>query len=85
MVDWTNNPQIETDPDVVHGAPVFRGTRLPVDAALESYYAYREIEGLSDQEAVNATLESFPSIPNGAEGLRAVLAYESSHEHQLTP
>lgn len=82
---WKSCPQIEINPDVVHGAPVFRGTRLPVEAALESYYAYRELEGMSDQQAVDATLESFPTIPDGADGLRTVLTFETLHEHQLTP
>ncbi len=38
---------------------VFALTRMPVEDAIEIYYAYREIEGLSDEEAVNALLDSF--------------------------
>jgi hypothetical protein len=37
---------------------------------------------MSDEDAIKATLEAFPTIP-GAEGLRAVLAYEAAHQHQL--
>ena len=84
-MDWLQHPQIESDPDIVHGAPVFKGTRLPVENALESYYAYRELEGMSDQQAIDATVESFPTIPNGAAGLRAVLACDASQQHQLQP
>ena len=82
--DWKHCPLVSIDPETVHGEPVFEGTRMPVEDAIENYYAYRELQGLSDEEAVKATLESFPTIP-GAEGLRAVLAYEAAHEHQLQP
>jgi uncharacterized protein (DUF433 family) len=81
---WDDCPLVTVDPEVVHGEPVFNGTRVPVETAIENYYAYRELQGMSDEEAVKATLESFPTIP-GAEGLRAVLAYESTHDHQLQP
>jgi hypothetical protein len=30
---------------------------MPVEDAIESYYAYRELEGMSDEEAVGAILE----------------------------
>ncbi len=36
---------------------------MPVETAVESYYAFRELEGMSDVEAIKATLESFPTIP----------------------
>jgi uncharacterized protein (DUF433 family) len=72
------------DKEVMHGAPVFRGTRMPVEDAIENYYAYRDLQGMSDEDAIRATLESFPTIP-GAEGLRAVLDFEAAHQHQLQP
>ncbi len=75
-------PLVSIDADVMHGEPVFSGTRMPVEDAIESYYAYRELEGMSDQEAVNALLDSFPTIP-GADALRAVLSYQDAREHQL--
>jgi uncharacterized protein (DUF433 family) len=68
----------------MHGEPVCDGTRMPVEDAIESYYAYRELEGMSDEEAVNAILDSFRTIP-GPDALRAVLAYEAAQEHQLQP
>ncbi len=80
---WKGCAQIDIDPEIVHGEPVFKGTRLPVEAALESYYAYRELVGMSHEEAINATLDSFPTIPGGAGGLRVVLAYETSRERQF--
>ncbi|MGA8027529.1 MAG: DUF433 domain-containing protein [Bryobacteraceae bacterium] len=82
--DWKDCPLVSIDPEVVHGEPVFKETRMPVEDAIENYYAYRDLQGMSDEEAVKATLESFPTIP-GAEGLRQVLAYEAAREHQLQP
>jgi uncharacterized protein (DUF433 family) len=82
--DWKDCPLISIDPEVMHGAPVFTGTRMPVEDAIENYYAYRELDGLSEEEAVKATLESFRTIP-GAEALRMVLAYKAAQEHQLQP
>ncbi len=82
--DWKGCPLVRVDSEIVHGEPVFDGTRMPVETAIENYYAYRELQGMSDEEAVKATLESFPTIP-GVEGLRAALAYEAAHEHQLQP
>ena len=82
--DWKGCPLVRVDPDVMHGEPVFNGTRMPVEDAIENYYAYRELEGMSDEEAVNAILDSFRTIP-GPDALRAVLAYEAAYEHQLQP
>ena len=81
---WQDCPLVSIDPEVMHGEPVFGGTRMPVEDAIENYYAYREVNGLSDEEAVNAILTSFRTIPS-AEALRAVLAYEASHDPQLQP
>ena len=83
-LDWKDCTLVNIDPDLMHVAPVFGGTRMPVEDAIENYYAYREMDGLSDEEAVKATLDSFRTIP-GAEALRTVLAYEAAHEHQLQP
>ena len=80
--DWKGCPLVSIDPDVMHGVPVFNGTRMPVADAVETYYANRDLEGMSDEEAVNAVLDSFRTIP-GPDALRAVLAYEAVHEHQL--
>ena len=66
----------------MHREAVFIGTRMPVEDAIENYYAYRELEGMSDEQAVSALLNSFPTIP-GADALRAVLTYEAARERQL--
>lgn len=64
---------------------VFKDTRLPVDTVVENVDALMEVDGLSEEGAVAATLECFPSVPGGAEAIRAVLAYREAHEHQLQP
>lgn len=82
--DWKGCPLVTSDPEVVHGEPVFAGTRMPVESAIENYYAFLELEAMSDEEAINATLESFPTIPS-PEALRTVLTYDATHQHQLAP
>ncbi len=83
-VNWTDCPLVSSDPQVVHGEPVFRGTRLPASTIVENVDAYLD-EGLSLDEAVTATLESFPTVPNGTEGILAILAYRAIQEQQPTP
>ena len=36
MIDWSVCPAVEKDPEVVSGAWVFRGTRVPVAALFEN-------------------------------------------------
>ena len=81
-MDWSNCPLIMSDPDVVHGEPVFTGTRVPAGTVVENVEAYLA-EGLSLDQAIDATLESFPGVPEGAEGIRALLAYCASYEPQF--
>ena len=33
----TNHPQISSDPEVLNGVPVIRGTRIPVSIVLEMF------------------------------------------------
>jgi len=53
MVDWSYCPAVELDPEVVSGAWVFRGTRVPVVALFEN---------LEDGVTVNEFVELFPGI-----------------------
>ena len=48
------NPAITRDPEIMHGAPVFRGTRVPV----QTLFDY-----LKGGETVEAFLEGFPTVP----------------------
>jgi uncharacterized protein (DUF433 family) len=36
MIDWSSCPVVESDPERVSGAWVFRGTRVPVAALFEN-------------------------------------------------
>jgi uncharacterized protein (DUF433 family) len=83
--DWLGCDLLEAVEGKVSGAVVFKGTRLPVEAIVENVDAFMEVDGLSEDSAVAATLECFPSVPGGADGIRAVLAYREAHEHQLQP
>ena len=83
--DWLGCDLLESVEGKVSGAVVFKGTRLPVEAVVENVDAFVEVDGLSEDGAVAATLQCFPSVPGGADGIRAVLAYREAHEHQLQP
>lgn len=84
-VDWSNCPLIETDPERQHGAPVFRETRLPVSTVIGTVDAFIELEGLTEDQAIIASLACFPSTPGGADAIREVLAYRDVNEHPLAP
>ena len=83
--DWLGCDLLEAVEEKVSGAVVFKGTRLPVEAIVENVDAFMELDGLTEDGAVTATLECFPSVPGGADGIRAVLAYRETHDHQLQP
>jgi hypothetical protein len=55
---------------------------MPVEIAIDNYYAFIEIDGLSDEEAIAETLDSFATIPS-EEALRSVIAFEAARESQL--
>ena len=79
---WRDCPLISSDPEVVHGEPVFKGTRLPAQTISDNIDGYLD-EGLSLEEAIAETVDNFPTVPNGAEGIRALLDYRATREHQL--
>ena len=79
---WNNCPLVELDPEKVNGESVFKGTRLPAQTITDNIDAYLD-EGLSLDEAITETLDSFPTVPNGSDRIRALLAYRASHDHQL--
>jgi hypothetical protein len=58
---------------------------LAAKLAVGDVDAFMEVDGLSEDGAVAATLECFPSVPGGAVGIRAFLSYREAHEHQLQP
>jgi uncharacterized protein (DUF433 family) len=53
MLDWNQCTEVERHPDVVSGAWVFKGTRIPVKALFEN---------LEDGARVNDFIEWFPGV-----------------------
>jgi uncharacterized protein (DUF433 family) len=61
-MDW--KPYISADPQVMHGAVCFRGTRIPVSVVLDN---------LADGETLERILDQYPSLKR--EHIPAALAY----------
>lgn len=61
-MDW--KPLITADPQIMHGAVCFRGTRVPVSIVLDN---------LAAGETPERILENYPSLQ--AEHIPAALAY----------
>lgn len=83
--DWLLCPLLSADPEIVSGAVVFKGTRLPVEVITDNVDAYMELQGQTEEEAIRSTLESFPDTPGGADAIREVLNFRACHERQLQP
>jgi len=66
-IDWSDCPLVEVNPGVQGGAPVLRGTRMPVGAIVDNFDY-----GVSPAEIA----EQF-EIP--ADRVDAVLTYAKSH------
>lgn len=66
-IDWAECPLAETIQEVKSGAPVLRGTRLPVNAIVDNFDY-----GMS----VSEIAEQFEIAPDSIE---AILAYVESH------
>jgi uncharacterized protein (DUF433 family) len=67
MLDWSQCPVVERDPQRVSGAWVFRGTRVPVRALFEN---------LEDGASVDDFWEWFPGVQRAQ--VAAVLEFASS-------
>ena len=67
QIDWSESPLIEVKPEVQSGAPVLRGTRMPVSAIVDNFDY-----GLS----VSEIAEQFELPPDRVE---AIVAYAQSH------
>jgi len=68
--------RIETNPDVMLGKPIVRGTRIPVELILRKL-----AEGATESEL----LDAYPRLTS--EDIRAVLTYAAdtvAHEESLT-
>jgi len=53
MIDWNTCPSVELNTELVSGAWVFRGTRVPVVALFEN---------LEDGVTINEFVELFPGV-----------------------
>lgn len=62
MIDW--KAHIESDPKILYGKPVIKGTRIPVDLILEK---------LSEGESIEDLLQAYPRITR--ESIYATLAF----------
>ena len=61
-MDW--KPYITTDPQIMHGAVCFRGTRIPVSVVLDN---------LADGETTETILVAYPTLR--AEHIQAAISY----------
>jgi len=66
-IDWSDCPLVEVKPGVQSGAPVLRGTRMPVDAIVDNFDY-----GVSPAEIA----EQFEIPP---ERVEVILTYAQSH------
>jgi len=82
---WKDCDLIHSDPEIVSGAPVLKDTRLTPETLGENVEAFIELRGMTDAEAVEATLKQFPGTPGGAKTIRQLIAYQQAHLHQLQP
>ena len=66
-IDWSECPLVEVKPGVQSGAPVLRGTRMPVNAIVDNFDY-----GVS----VSEIAEQFELPP---ERIEAIVSYAQSH------
>lgn len=66
MLDWSQCPEVERDPEKVSGAWVFKGTRVPVSALFEN---------LEGGATIDDFLTWFPGV--GRKQVEAILEHAS--------
>jgi uncharacterized protein (DUF433 family) len=66
-IDWSQCPIVEINPKVQSGAPVLRGTRMPVRAIVDNFEYGLSVAEISEQF----------EIPR--DRVQAILAYMQSH------
>ena len=70
-IDWSECPLVDVKPEVHSGAPVMRGTRLPVSAIVDNFKYGLSVAEIAEQfevppdsvEAILAYAKSLPRIP----------------------
>jgi uncharacterized protein (DUF433 family) len=81
-MDWSDCSLVEVIPGKVSGAPLLKNTRLPVEAIIGNYDAFRD-EGLSPDSAIAETLDCYPEA--GHDTIVAILDYRAAHQFQAQP
>jgi len=72
-IDWSQCPLVETNPRVLSGAPVLRGTRMPVDAIVENFDYGVTVGEISQQfELPPSQVEAIVSYAQGHRVARPV-------------
>jgi uncharacterized protein (DUF433 family) len=66
-IDWSECPLIEVKPAVQSGAPVLRGTRLPVTTIVDNFDYGVSVAEIAEQFEV------------GRDSVETILAYAESH------
>jgi len=67
QIDWSQSPLVEVNPRVQGGAPVVRGTRMPVNAIVDNF----------DHGASETEISEQFQVP--LDRIQAILAYAKSH------
>ncbi len=80
---WKDFPLAHRDPETRAGELVLEGTRLTPDSLVSNVESFMELRGMSEPEAVEATLQQFPATPGGADTIRKLLAYQEAHLHEF--
>ncbi|HME00541.1 MAG TPA: DUF433 domain-containing protein [Terriglobia bacterium] len=66
-IDWSECPLVEANPRVQSGAPVLRGTRMPVNAIVDNFDFGVSVAEISEQFEIPPDL------------IQAVLSYAKDH------
>ena len=72
MVNWSDCPEVESSQDVLGGALVFAGSRVPIAALFEN---------LEDGIGIQEFIEIFPGV--SLEQVRAVLDFAAKNSHTV--
>ncbi len=67
QIDWSQCSGVEVNPRVQSGAPVLRGTRMPVNAIVDNFDYGMSVAEISEQF----------DVPQ--DRIQAILAYAESH------
>jgi uncharacterized protein (DUF433 family) len=67
QIDWSQCPLVEVNPKVQSGAPVLRGTRMPVKAIVDNFDYGVSVPEISEQFEISEDI------------VRQILTYAKSH------